>query len=95
MPAVIKFIGIHISLLKCIGIIGLYNKEEILLDSFIKEKFKLRRKIYINIGLLLNLFLLISQYVNNIPFVNRLSDKLTTLITNNKLKTDEFIKKEF
>ena len=25
MPAVIKFIGIHISLLKCIGIIGLYK----------------------------------------------------------------------
>ena len=38
---------------------------------------------------------LIAKYLNYIPWINKIVDKFITLVTNNKLKTDEFIKKGF
>ena len=77
------------------GIFRLYEDEDISLDSFIKKNSNLKRNTYINISLFLSFFLIIAKYINYIPFINKITDKLITLITNNKLKTDEFIKKGF
>ena len=75
------------------GIFGLYNNEHISIDDFAENNFK--RKGLINISFFLNLFLKISKYINSIPLINGITDKLITLITNDKLKTDEFIRKGF
>ena len=45
--------------------------------------------------MLLRFFLFVARYINYIPVINRISDKLITVFTNDKLKTDEFIKKGF
>ena len=60
-----------------------------------KKKFKLKQKISINLNLIIKLFLFVAKYLNYIPWINKIVDKFITLVTNNKLKTDEFIKKGF
>ena len=77
------------------GIFRLYNNEDISLDEFAKKKFKLKQKISINLSLIIKLFLFVAKYLNYIPWINKIVDKFITLVTNNKLKTDEFIKKGF
>jgi len=49
----------------------------------------------LNISLFLKLFLLISKYLNYIPGVNKVVDKIIILTTIDKLEADEFTKKGF
>ena len=75
------------------GVFKLYNNDDISLDNFIKKNSTIERKLHININWLLNFFLLAAKYINYIPFINKISEKMIILITNSKLKTDEFIKR--
>jgi len=77
------------------GVCKLYNNEDISLDDFAKRNFKLKQKISINISLIIKLFLLISKYLNYVPIVNKIVDKIITIVTIDKFKTDELIKKGF
>ena len=77
------------------GIFKLYNDDKILFDDFIEKNFNINKNYHINIGFFLNFFLLIAKYINCIPMINKITDKFITLLTNNKLKTDRFIKEEF
>ena len=76
-------------------IFKLYEDENISLDNFIKKNSTLNKNFHINISMLLRFFLFVARYINYIPVINRISDKLITVFTNDKLKTDEFIKKGF
>ena len=76
-------------------IFKLYEDENISLDNFIKKNSTLNKNFNINISMLLRSFLFVARYINYIPVINRISDKLITVFTNDKLKTDEFIKKGF
>ena len=77
------------------GVQRLYENEDMSLDLFAKKKFKTRQKISLNISLFLKLFLLLSKYLNYIPIVNKIVDKVITLITIDKFEADEFTKKGF
>ena len=77
------------------GVHRLYENEDISIDLFAKKKFKTMQKISLNISLFLKFFLLISKYLNYIPVVNKVVDKVITLITINKFEADEFTKKGF
>ena len=77
------------------GVCGLYNNEDISLDEFAKKNFKLKQKISINISLIIKLFLLVSKYLNYVPVINKIVDKIITIVTIDKFKIDELIKKGF
>ena len=77
------------------GVRRLYENEDISIDLFAKERFKTRQKISLNISLFLKFFLLISKYLNYIPIINKIVDKIITLITIDKFEADEFTKKGF
>ena len=73
----------------------LYNNEDISLDEFAKRNFKLTQKISINISLFIKIFLLISKYLNYVPLLNKIIDKIITIVTIDKYKADELIKRGF
>ena len=77
------------------GVYRLYNNEDITLDEFAKRNFNLKQKMSLDISLIIKFFLLISKYLNYIPVVNKIIDKIITIVTIDKLKTDELIKKGF
>ena len=77
------------------GVFRLYNNEDISLDEFAKRNFELKQKISININFIIRLFLLISKYLNYVPWINKIVDKIITIVTINKFKVDEFTKKGF
>ena len=77
------------------GVYRLYNNEDITLDEFAKRNFNLKQKMSLDISLIIKFFLLISKYLNYIPVVNKIVDKIITIVTIDKLKTDELIKKGF
>ena len=77
------------------GVHKLYENEDISIDLFAKERFKTKQKISLNISLFLKFFLLISKYLNYIPIINKIVDKIITLITIDKFEADEFTKKGF
>ena len=41
------------------------------------------------------MFLLISKYLNYVPLLNKIVDKIITIVTIDKYKADELIKKGF
>ena len=77
------------------GVHKLYENEDISIDLFAKERFKTKQKISLNISLFLKFFLLTSKYLNYIPIINKIVDKIITLITIDKFEADEFTKKGF
>ncbi len=77
------------------GVHRLYENEDTSIDLFAKKNFEIRQKISLNISLFLKLFLLISKYLNYIPGVNKVVDKIIILTTIDKLEADEFTKKGF
>ena len=77
------------------GVYKLYNNEDITLDEFAKRNFKLKQKISIDISLFIKMFLLISKYLNYVPLLNKIVDKIITMVTIDKYKADELIKKGF
>jgi len=77
------------------GVHRLYENEDTSIDLFAKKNFEIRQKISLNISLFLKLFLLISKYLNYIPGVNKIVDKIIILITIDKFEADEFTKKGF
>jgi len=66
------------------GVHRLYEDEDMSIDLFAKKKFKTRQKISLNISLFLKFFLLISKYLNYVPGVNKIVDKVIILITIDK-----------
>ena len=77
------------------GVYRLYNNEDITLDEFAKRNFEIKKKISINISIIIKMFLLISKYLNYVPWINKIADKIITIVTIDKFKIDEFIKKGF
>ncbi len=77
------------------GVHRLYENEDTSIDLFAKKNFEIRQKISLNISLFLKLFLLISKYLNYIPGVNKVVDKIIILTTIDNLEADEFTKKGF
>ena len=77
------------------GVSKLYNNEKVFFDDFVKNNFNLTQKISINISLLIPFFLIIAKYLNYIPWICKITDKLITLLSNNKSKTDKMTVNDF